>query len=526
MNKKKILISLLVIVLILAAAGGGIFIYRNQKDKKTSVDVYQVSNLNWGWGEDESYSSGTVTDDKSQSVLLEDNKTIEEVYVKEGDEVQEGDPLVRFNMEESALDIEMKALDLSTAENDLILAQRELERLKTMTPIQKAPEEPEEPEPQPEPQPQPQPEPPEKDGDAYNIISLSAKPYAGDGSAKKPLQFLCTPEAYVLGEYLNELIQKSYTAVFEIHKDNKKDGDILNAWLVNGASLTDAYGNEEKWSVASRKIVEEQKEDEDTDEPEPPEEEEDSADLEDDEPEGYTAAELASKILSKEKEIRELDIRKRKIALELDQLRQTTGDGIVRAKVSGIVDSVQDPENLSNDGSSFLEIRGKDSLYVTGSLSELLLGEIKAGQKVTITSWESGLNYEGEITEISTTPTEGSDYMGEGNPNASYYPYKAQVKDSKGLRNGEGVELKIAASSGSGIYLEKAYVRTEGSVSYVMKEDKNGRLKKQIVKTGKTLYGQAVQILSGLDEKEYIAFPYGKDVKEGIKVRETDEIAY
>ncbi len=72
----------------------------------------------------------------------------------------------------------------------------------------------------------------------------------------------------------------------------------------------------------------------------------------------------------------------------------------------------------------------------------------------------------------------------------------------------------------------KRYVRTVDGTSYVMKEDKNGRLKKQKVKTGKTYYGQAVEILSGLDGSEYIAFPYGKNVKEGVRVRETDELAY
>ena len=69
-------------------------------------------------------------------------------------------------------------------------------------------------------------------------------------------------------------------------------------------------------------------------------------------------------------------------------------------------------------------------------------------------------------------------------------------------------------------------MRTVDGTSYVMKEDKNGRLKKQKVKTGKTYYGQAVDILSGLDGSEYIAFPYGKNVKEGVRVRETDELAY
>ena len=62
---------------------------------------------------------------------------------------------------------------------------------------------------------------------------------------------------------MNYLKKHSYTAVFEIHEDNKKDGDVLNAWLVNGSSIKEEYDAESKWSVASRQEVT----DEDTTEP-------------------------------------------------------------------------------------------------------------------------------------------------------------------------------------------------------------------------------------------------------------------
>lgn len=526
MNKKKTTILILVIVLIAAAAGGGIFFFQKQKDKKTKVDVYPVAMMDMGGGfdEGESYSSGTVTDDKSQVIYLEDSDKVLEVYVKEGDKVKEGDPLMKYDMEEANLNTDMKALELANAENDLIIAQRELEKLKTTTPVTETPTVPEEPE-EPE-EPEKEPEIPEKDGDAYNIIGKSAKAYEGKGTQEKPFRFLCTEKAYVTGEYLNYLKEKSYTAVFEVHTDNKKDGDILNAWLVNGSSLKDEYDAEEKWSVTSRQEVEE----EDSEETKEPDEsiEEDSDDGEDVSI-GYTASELAQKIREKEKEIRELDIAKRRAALELEEAKKVSGDGVLKASVNGTVDTACDPSDPPNDGSPFLEVRGQDSLYVTGTLSELMLGEIQAGQKVQISSWESGKTYEGEITEISTTPVDGNNYMGTGNPNASYYTYKALVKDSKGLHNGEGVDLNISENEETGsavLCIEKAYVRTADGISYVMKEDKKGRLKKQKVKTGKTYYGQAVEILSGLDGSEYIAFPYGKNVKEGVRVRETDEMAY
>ena len=80
------------------------------------------------------------------------------------------------------------------------------------------------------------------------------------------------------------------------------------------------------------------------------------------------------------------------------------------------------------------------------------------------------------------------------------------------------------------IYLQKAYIRTDDEgKSYVYKEGEDGRLKKQYVKTGETLYGQYVEVLSGVTMDDNIAFPYGSSVKEGAKVElseNTDNIIY
>ena len=72
------------------------------------------------------------------------------------------------------------------------------------------------------------------------------------------------------------------------------------------------------------------------------------------------------------------------------------------------------------------------------------------------------------------------------------------------------------------IYIEKAYVRDEDNRKYVLKQDSNNCLVKQYVKTGKTLYGSSVEIVSGLTKEDKIAFPYGKSAKEGVKVKTTE----
>ena len=66
------------------------------------------------------------------------------------------------------------------------------------------------------------------------------------------------------------------------------------------------------------------------------------------------------------------------------------------------------------------------------------------------------------------------------------------------------------------IYLMQAFVREDQQGFYVFMKDENGLLKKQYVEIGRITDG-AMEIKSGLSMEDEIAFPYGKDVKEGAK---------
>lgn len=245
------------------------------------------------------------------------------------------------------------------------------------------------------------------------------------------------------------------------------------------------------------------------------------------EPEGYTEEELAQEISDTENRLKSLDIQRRQQLLQLETLQNTASDGMVYAEVDGVVKTAGDPEEYQNDGSAFLVVTGDDGLYVTGTISELLLGDVKVGTVVTANSWESGMTFEATITEISDYPASGNAW-GDGNPNVSYYSYTAYIEDSSALRNGEYVDLTISTneSEGGGIFIEKAYVREEDGKSYCMIADENGRLKKQYVVTGRTIYGQAIEIKSGLTEEDLIAFPYGKNAVEGAAVTEQSNMYY
>lgn len=71
----------------------------------------------------------------------------------------------------------------------------------------------------------------------------------------------------------------------------------------------------------------------------------------------------------------------------------------------------------------------------------------------------------------------------------------------------------------TGIFLSKEYVRSKDGEDYVLKAGKNGKLVKQVVHTGRTFYGSLIEIKDGITTEDYVAFPYGKKVKEGAKVK-------
>lgn len=517
-QKKKIIIIVLVLVLVCAAIVGGILFYRAHQKNKLTAEVQSVSMLNYGYWGDPMQSDGTIRNDEAQDIYISMQQSVKKVFVEEGQQVSAGDPLIQYDMTQIDLQVEMQKLAVQTIENNITVAQRELDKLKNTTPVEPTPVTPTEPAAPVVPQ---EPSVPEKSGDAYNYISQTAVPYSGDGSSDNPFCFLCTQEAYVYGSYLNYLMANGQTATFEVREGDTAAGAVITAWTVNGTLLEERDASS-KWYIADGSQAQEDMEIPDGDIP--------AGDGAVDLPaEGYTAEELAQAISDKEWELKQLDLDKRKAQLQLQQLENQSADGMVYAKIDGVVSKMGDLENLPTDGSAFLTVSGSSGMYVQGYVSELALDKVSEGQLVTVMSWNSGMASTATITKINDYPEEGDMYYGSGNPNASYYGYTAYIEDPTGFTNGEGVDLTIEMSvdeeSMDAIFIEKAYVRQEDGRSYVMKEDETGHLVKQYVVTGRTLWGSAIEIKSGLTLEDYIAFPYGKTAKEGVRT-EKDESGY
>ena len=90
----------------------------------------------------------------------------------------------------------------------------------------------------------------------------------------------------------------------------------------------------------------------------------------------------------------------------------------------------------------------------------------------------------------------------------------------------EGIEheAQLGGQGGDELYVMNAFLRTEGGRSYVYVLGADGKLEQRDVRLGKGLWGEYTQILGGLSPDDYVAFPYGKDVRPGAKVTINEDL--
>ena len=244
--------------------------------------------------------------------------------------------------------------------------------------------------------------------------------------------------------------------------------------------------------------------------------------------EGYTASELREMIEEKEYEIKTCKLDIRETELNLKSRKRVLDGKVVRSTLDGTVVGIGTADGESDDD-YFVKVTNQTGLYAKGSMNELALEKIHVGDTISGMMTNTGISFTAEIKEISSypDPNGGNMSFGTENTNASYYPFFAKIDDVEGIEEGEA-EIQLSGTlttNSDGIYLEKYFVRTESDGrSYVYMQGPDGKLKKQYIQTGKTIYSYAIEIVSGLELTDRIAFPYGKNVVEGADTKEVDAL--
>lgn len=560
-NRKKLIIISIVIVLAAVLIVGLWLFWQYREDQKTVevVPVNQVSDSYWG---DQASSSGMVISDYVQELYPDTNKIISEIYVEEGDTVQIGTPLLQYDKETLELDVKAKDIAVKKADYNLKDAQTRLKRLQNTTAATPRPTQ------QPTVRPGNTPTPgasatptatpvPPADVTLYSRLDLTSVPYAGSGTSDDPYLFLCTSDCVMTPEFLRHLLgfgeasapvetpapgdedgenseidpeepqeptptpaptpsttlRTPFAAVFEVREGDSNYGKLISAFKLDGTRFS---GNFEISSTLTGSSTIDSVANLFGASPSPNANNYNHM--------GYTAAELKRLINEVKEEIQGLQVTRRQAELDLELAKLQLKNSTVLSTVDGVVRTLMDPDEAAAQGSPFLVVSGESTYYVAGALRESVLGIVNVGDSVTVNNYMTGMTYTAQIVSIADYPLDQDSnlyYYGAGNPNSSNYEFTAVVEDGDGLQGGQYVDIQLFMQdevTQNALYIQNAYIREDEGGSYVMKAGIDNRLKKQYVRTGRSLYGYSLEIKSGLTQDEYIAFPYGPDVKEGVRV--------
>lgn len=590
---KKLIIFLLCLAVL---GGGGVFGYKRymkQKDEKIVIDVVPVSKM-YEPGYYINYSDntiiGTVMDSNAQKISIDTEKLVKKVFVEEGQEVKKGDALFEYDMTVVELELTKKENSISLTEQDIKRANKEIEAIKKYKPSESAPKQPEinyedffeeyeEPEIEDVPS-----EPERRPVYTVDEVTPAFRPDDGNGSSKRPFIINCKPSARIDKLFIMQMVnEKRYVELcvydsgsnylykwiidpestsLENISDWRADTGVsidssgavtLDTGAAMPAKLSFARPRSEKFggdeTIPDGVTTADEDRVESKPQPSFPTYEEPKYDPNNHDYE-YSRAEIQDLIVSKQDDIKklELELKKAKRELETYKKRRKDGkeladrDGIVR-KIGKASDDTEEEEKSEEDfygepdplENYFAVVEGDGGTEVVFEVHEFEAEKFAVGTNISVSSFMNGAVSTGKIKKIDEVPLTYNSIDWGKNPNASTYMVHAKLDDPDefSLYDGvsitrEGEENNRRGNSDS-VLIPMHYVRQEGGEYYIMRASTEGTLEKRYVITGAVLdYGlmRMVEIKGGISLSDKICFPYGKEVKEGVKTRDTDEVLY
>ena len=462
----------------------------------SAVNVYAATDISVNYASSGSaQTQGMVTTDKIQSVYLTATQRITEIHVKEGDRIAVGDPILSFDTTLTDLELERQRIAVEQLKLDLDKALRHQAELETYQ-VYVAPAPEEEPELTP------------------SDLPLLRK---GTGSKEDPYVYVWNDKCSYTAAFFDSILPHAagelpvVYAVFEVRQSDSAEGSILRSWEM--ILRRDLANN---WSFT---LVEPEYD----------------PSAEGEEPEATPApvtgnfvsswAELQKMKKDAAQKLVDLELQLKMAEVKYETLEYELSNGEVLSTIDGVVKTVLDPEQALSENRPVVLLSGGGGYYVTGALSETELATMHIGDAVNVRSWETYELLTGSIVEISEFPVEQGYYWhyGSGNQNVSLYPFTVFLPEDVTLRENEYVEISYdpgAASGGGGLCLQNAFIRSENGKSYIWVRGADGLLEKREVQTGRSLWGSYLEILSGFGPEDYVAFPYGRSIREGAKTRE------
>ena len=216
-----------------------------------------------------------------------------------------------------------------------------------------------------------------------------------------------------------------------------------------------------------------------------------------------------------------------------DMLNNATVVSPVTGRVTGIHEN--DMDNYGNP-LPYITIQQAGSFRIKGTLSELQRGGIMEGSRMKIVSRTDDSHFwlgTVSLVDYESPTQENPNSMYYGNTtdpmsSSSKYPFYVELDSSEGLLLGQHVYLELDTGDEEktdypAISASFLCYNDDGSC-YVWAE-KNGKLEKRTVTVGEyNMMLDTMEILEGLSEDDYIAFPNAELCTEGAPTTRTEPV--
>ena len=289
-----------------------------------------------------------------QKIYPINNQKIKEVHVKEGDVVKAGDIILEYDTTAQSLSLETKRTEVELARTAVLVAERELNEMKTIVPVENMP------------QPEPTTEAPTTEavptteeapnGDTTVSTSTDATPNGNDNTAKDG------------GNTVNNVPAAEGTPTSEGTGEN-----------ASGQPNSDAVNTSEQQNDAA-----------DTGDT-PPEENGGTDEV------YYTRDELNKMITDKQNEIKSLNTAYQLKEIEYEIMENQLSNGQITANFDGVVKTVKNEEDAISENTAMIVLSGTSGYTVNSSIGELSLAKISIGMEVELLCYDNGAYYTGKI---------------------------------------------------------------------------------------------------------------------------------
>ena len=245
--------------------------------------------------------------------------------------------------------------------------------------------------------------------------------------------------------------------------------------------------------------------------------------------------EYTIQIQSTQLDLKEAQINLRAKEDAVKQAEEMLENATVVAPVTGRIQSVNEngTDNYGNP-KPYITIQKTGAYRVKGTIGELQRGAVMEGSAMRVLSrTDETQSWNGTVTLVDyENPSQGSDssiYYGVSTDemtSSSKYPFYVELEHTDGLLLGQHVylELDLGDTAQPELTLSSGFIcYEEDGSTYVWAENK-GDLQKQTVTLGTYLMEtDSYEILSGITQDDYVAFPDAELCVEGAPVTRTQQ---